>query len=66
MKYFTLGGYFGVTDDVILYIRSLELAPPLWLSIKTVVAAPFTYHFANGIRHLVRNIRNIIDTFRVQ
>lgn len=38
-----------VTD----FIKGLELSPLTGIAIKTVLALPFSYHTANGIRHLI-------------
>merc|ERR1712065_134067 len=34
-------------------LKAMEISPVITHSLKFAVAWPFTYHFANGIRHLV-------------
>lgn len=34
------------------FLKSLELAAPIWFTMKMICAFPLVYHYINGIRHL--------------
>lgn len=39
-------------SDCVVIIESLNLSPTCLFLAKAIIAAPFGFHFANGIRHL--------------
>lgn len=45
--------YAGNFDQVIAYVRSLELGKILTTACKFVLCYPLVFHICNGIRHLV-------------
>lgn len=50
--------YFGLTgahvQKTVNELKSLDVSPAVWTTAKAAIALPITYHFWNGLRHLVR------------
>lgn len=55
------GGALVLPDQISHYVDAIQLGPASLFTAKFILAFPFSYHFCNGIRHLIWDLGKFLN-----